>query len=58
MTLQSFADIESNNNLADPEVRTTPVSNVSSLCCRDVSTTAHSCVVATFILLNIWRSGT
>jgi len=23
MTLQSFADIESNNNLADPEVRTT-----------------------------------
>ena len=33
MTLQSFADIESNNNLADPEVRTTPVSNVSSLCC-------------------------
>jgi len=53
MTLQGFADIESNNNLADPEVCMTPVCHVPSLCCRDVSTTAHSCVLATFILLNI-----
>ena len=42
MTLQSFADIESNNNLADPEIRDIALNDLSAVYSASVSVLAST----------------